>query len=144
MAFLVQTHTCSSPAIKGVNLEMNDSFKVHLRYIEGLLTEYLPQFLPPLQSFMLIGQVDNLCGMIKISSLQIEVILGVISHLNAHSPDFPRNVFRWKWPPFIEKKIDFESHRNTLKKISTLCASSGRTPRRFVQPFQECVRMSTY
>merc|ERR1719430_1962378 len=50
----------------------------HLRHIESLFTEHLPQFLPPLQSLVLIGQVD---------------------HLRTHSPDFPRNVFRWERPP---------------------------------------------
>merc|ERR1719500_694837 len=49
-----------------------------LRDIKSLLTEHLAQFLPPLQTFVLIGQVD---------------------HLHAHSPDLPGNVFRWEWPP---------------------------------------------
>ena len=50
----------------------------HLTDVESLLTQHLPQLLPPTQSLRLIGQAD---------------------YLQSDSPHLPRNVLRGEGPP---------------------------------------------
>ena len=52
----------------------------HLRHIEGFLAENFAQFFPPLQSLVLVGQVDHLHKLINIfSQVQVDHLYKLIS-----------------------------------------------------------------
>merc|ERR550534_3438414 len=84
-------------------------FVHHLRHIEGFLAENFAQFFPPLQSLVLVGQVD---------------------HLHSNSPQFPRNVFRRKRPSCASSLEEFQRYLTGPQsgRLLELAGEGGNLP----------------
>merc|ERR1719357_629237 len=84
-------------------------FVHHLGHIEGFLAENFAQFFPPLQSLVLVGQVD---------------------HLHSYSPHFPRNVLRRKWPPCASSLEEFQRYLTGPQpsRLLELAGEGGNLP----------------